>query len=92
MRADVPQPLEAQIRVSAHGVENGRHRRQQAARAVLSAMRRWRAGAPTLVLPDGEPVHIGDPERPPEVTVTERVRQKAQRQLRLGCVSRPVRG
>jgi len=43
-----------------------------AARAVLAAMRRWHAGALTLVLPDGERVHIGDAERPPEVTVTIR--------------------
>ena len=41
-----------------------------AARVVLAAMRRWRAGALTLILPDGEPVHIGDPARAPEVTVT----------------------
>ncbi|MCK6553506.1 cyclopropane-fatty-acyl-phospholipid synthase family protein [Candidatus Binatia bacterium] len=43
-----------------------------AARVVLAAMRRWRAGALTLILPNGEAVEVGDPVRASEVTVTIR--------------------
>ena len=57
-----------------------------AARFVLAAMRRWRAGAFTLVLPDGDHVHIGEPERPPEVTVTVRAWTFFRRVLAAGDI------
>lgn len=41
-----------------------------AARIVLGSMARWKAGALTLILPTGERVHVGKPDRGAEVTVT----------------------